>query len=228
LGCLKKVDQRRFPNAITIAKTGKLYFTDSSTKFPRSQVLYDAIESCGHGRIFSYDPESGKLELLLSGLHFPNGIQLTPEEGAFLFVETTRARIMKYHLTGAKGGQVEIFMDSCPGLPDNIKYSHQSDVYWVGLSPKLSWGDFMAPYPWLRDFIVKLIAVDTILSLVPKHGIIIAINHQGNIVKSLQDPNGNIMFLSEVVEQNGYVYIGSWKNDYIVQLNATEYLPLKK
>jgi len=61
-----------------------------------------------------------------------------------------------------------------------------------------------------------------------KYGIIIAVDHQGKIVKSLQDPSGNIELLSEVVELEGFLYIGSWKNDFIVQVDGREFLPLKK
>jgi len=57
---------------------------------------------------------------------------------------------------------------------------------------------------------------------------VIAVDRKGQIVMSLQDPQGSIAYLSEVVEQDGYLFIGSWKNDAIVQVNATQYLPLKK
>jgi len=118
------------------------------------------MESCANGRLFSYDPDSGSLSLVLTDLCFPNGIQLTPEEDAFIFAETTRTRLMKYYITGPKNGQLEEFL-RCPGYPDNIKYSPESDVYWVGLSSSrlgFSLGDFMAPYPWMREFLAKTLS----------------------------------------------------------------------
>jgi len=218
-----------FPNSIAINKEGKVYFTDSSTKFNRSVVLYELIESCANGRLFSYDPVSGELELLLKDLFFPNGIQLTPEEDALIFAESTRFRLLKYYLKGTKKGKVEVFLE-CPGLPDNIKYSHESDVYWVGLAtirPNSSLFELSTSYPRIRDLVSKLFSKEKLFSLITKYGIIIAVNHKGQIVKSLQDPHGSISNLSEVVEQDGYLYIGSWKNDAILQVDATRYLPLK-
>jgi len=218
----------RLINSIAITKNGKLYFTDSSSKWSRSQVFNELIENCGYGRLLSYDPDTGKIEKLLDSLFFPNGIQLTPSEDALIFAETTRYRISKYYLTGPKKGSTELFTET-PGFPDNIKYSHESDVYWVGLTrraPPISMLDLLYSTTWFRKYFAKIFPTSFILLYNPPSGMVVAINQEGKIVKSLFDPSGEIQFVSEVAEQNGYLFIGSWRNDYIALVDGRQYLPL--
>jgi len=39
---------------------------------------------------------------------------------------------------------------------------------------------------------------------------------------------GVVPFPSEAVEQDGYLYLGSWRRDSFVQVDATKYLPLRR
>lgn len=47
------------------------------------------------------------------------------------------------------------------------------------------------------------------------HGIIVEFDDKGKIVQSLHSPSGNISQISEVLEHNGYLYLGSWRNRFI-------------
>ena len=60
----------------------------------------------------------------------------------------------RYHLSGSKSGQAEIFADNLPGLPDNIRKCSKGG-YWVGMATcrygdNFSVYDFTANKPWLR------------------------------------------------------------------------------
>lgn len=44
----------------------------------------------------AYHPKTGDMEVLMEGLHFANGVQISPEGDHLLVVETLTARIMKY------------------------------------------------------------------------------------------------------------------------------------
>ena len=85
----------KFLNDLTIASDGTIYFTDSSWKWQRRENRYAVIEGGGQGRLMSYNPESGEKRVLLNGLYFPNGVQLSPDEDFILFCETTMARITR-------------------------------------------------------------------------------------------------------------------------------------
>lgn len=50
------------------------------------------------------------------------------------------------------------------------------------------------------------------------NGMIVEIDDKGNIVQSLQSPAGKITRISEVLEHNGYLYLGSWRNRFLGRL----------
>ena len=85
----------RFVNDLDIARDGTIYFTDSSTKWQRCQVPHIMFEGEATGRLMAYHPKTGDMEVLMEGLHFANGVQLSPEGDHVLVTETTKSRIMK-------------------------------------------------------------------------------------------------------------------------------------
>ena len=86
----------RFVNDLDIARDGTIYFTDSSTKWQRCQVPHIMFEGEATGRLVAYHPKTGDMEVLMEGLHFANGVQLSPEGDHVLVAETTMSRIMKW------------------------------------------------------------------------------------------------------------------------------------
>ena len=60
---------------------------------------------------------------------FANGIELDPSEEFLIFCESGRARLHKFWLQGEKTGESEVFVDSLPGLPDNIKLNDNGHYY---------------------------------------------------------------------------------------------------
>lgn len=67
-------------NDLVFDRAGRLYFTDQG-----QTGLHDP-----HGRVYRYDPDSGRLDLLLANAPSPNGIALDAQENV-LFVAVTRA-----------------------------------------------------------------------------------------------------------------------------------------
>lgn len=66
------------------------------------------------GRVLCYDPTTEKVEVLVTGLHFANGLAIDVTESYLLFVETFRMRIGKLYLSGDKQGTVEYVVDGKP------------------------------------------------------------------------------------------------------------------
>jgi sugar lactone lactonase YvrE len=67
------------------------------TSFARGvdETLVEFGEAQPRGRLFKYDQLNDKIELLLQGLYFPNGVTLTPNKDAVLVNEMTATRILK-------------------------------------------------------------------------------------------------------------------------------------
>lgn len=63
---------------------------------------------------------------------------------------------------------------------------------------------------------------EEIMAQASKFGIIVELDADGNIIRSLQDPNGTVFHsVSEVAEENGILYIGSFDQPYVGRLPLT-------
>lgn len=72
---------------------------------------------------------------------------------------------------------------------------------------------------WILLFVLLQLANLRIIADLPiNYGIIVEIDDKGNIVQSLQSPSGKIARISEVLEHNGYLYLGSWRNRFLGRL----------
>lgn len=85
----------RLTNDVTVLSNGSVFFTDSSSKFDRSNNRMEFLEGTGSGRLLHYNPSNGVVQIALKGLYFANGITTTPNEEHLLISETTRARIIR-------------------------------------------------------------------------------------------------------------------------------------
>jgi len=215
----------RFVNDLDIARDGTIYFTDSSAKWQRRQVAEMVLEQEGSGRLMAYHPKTGDLEVLLEGLYFANGVQLSPEGDHLLVAETTSARIIKYYIKGEHEGKSEVFAQNLPGLPDNIRLSSRGG-YWVGLAMKRTQvTDLLGKYPRARNFLVKLFSLSRLTSLFAgqKHNLILELNENGQVVRSLHDPNGStISDVSEIHDEGDALWFGSYKSNFIGKLDLKD------
>jgi gluconolactonase len=99
--------------------------------FDRGDVLYfsDPWES-PDGGFYRYFPD-GTLELLDSGLQFPNGVALTADEDAVILAETGENRLLRYAIDAAGTvGPREVWaeLDGSFG-PDGMAFDERGDLY---------------------------------------------------------------------------------------------------
>lgn len=110
-----------------------------------------------------YDAKTKKNSVLLDGLHFANGVILSDDESFVLVSETARGRVLRYYLTGSKRGSHDIFIDSLPGLPDNLNPDGQGG-FLVPLvlavdqdHPSLF--QILGPFPLARKFFSRIMGI---------------------------------------------------------------------
>ncbi len=204
-------------NDLDIAADGTIYFTDASTKFPLSVYKQDLIEHRPHGRLLSYEPASKITRLVLDGLHFGNGVAISPDQSFLLVVETGEYRVHRVWLAGAQKGKREPFIENLPAFPDNIT-SNGRDKFWLALiTPRNRLLDALMPHPFLRKALVRL---PSFLQPAPqRYGFVLGLDRDARIVNNLQDPSGNSFSqISSVLEHDGKLYFGSLGEDAIGRL----------
>ncbi len=203
-----------FTDDLDIASDGRIYFSDASSKYGHETYLYDLLEARPHGRLLRWDPATGTTETLLDDLYFANGIALSRDESFVLINETYRYRIRRYWLVGPKAGTNDIFIDRLPGFPDGVS-ANRRGTFWVAMftvrNPLM---EALHPSPWAKSNLAKLPKL-----LWPKpepYGLVLALDEQGQVVRSLHDPGGeHVAHITSVEEVDGHLYLGNLDLDWI-------------
>lgn len=203
-----------FADDLDIAPDGTVYMSDASTKFGYGADTLDLIEHGGRGRLVAYDPGTGSTKVVLDGLQFANGVTVSPDGSFVLVAETGAYRIRRLWLEGPAAGTNDVFVDNLPGFPDNINFTDRGTV-WVALpSPRLASVDALAPHPFLRKVVVRL---PQALQPAPiRHGLVVELDRDGNPVRSLHDPSGDVALVTSVMERDGRLYLGSYMEPTLV------------
>ena len=204
-----------YADELDIASDGTIYFSDASTEFERG-FPFDMLEARPHGRLLSYDPGTRSTEILAEDLYFANGVTLTPEEDSVLVVESFRYRITRFWIEGPRAGEREVFADNLVGIPDNLHLAPDG-TYWVAannIRPAII--DRMHPRPFVKEQFAKL-GQDRLraISADSRYGLVLQLDEQGEVVRSLHDPDGRLYNLSAAVEHEGDLYLGTLFGDSI-------------
>lgn len=200
-GFTDDVDNTRFDKNV--------YFTDASHKFGYGQHMIDLLEHGPNGRLLEYNVASKQTRVLLSGLHFANGVAVGPEDAYVLVNETGAYRILRYWLKGEKAGTHDVFIDNLPGFPDNITYNDRG-TFWVAIfAPRDAMLDELLPGNlYLRTVVAKLPAF-----LQPKarrHAFVLGLDHNGKVVANLQYAGDDAYApITSVREHGPFLYFGS-------------------
>jgi sugar lactone lactonase YvrE len=202
-----------FADDLAVASTGRVYLSDASTKFgvraqsDQDASVLDVIEHGGHGRLIEWDPATGRATVVRAGLNFANGVAMTPDEQAVLLCETGAYRIVRIDVAGAARGTLTPVLENLPGFPDNISPAGDGR-YWVALfAPRNALLDALSARPGLRKVIPRIPAFARPKPL--EYGHIIAIDADGTVLDDRQDPRGAYPKMTDVLETERWLYIGS-------------------
>ncbi len=138
-----------------------LYMSDVSTKFDLSQLML-TVGGSDTGRIIKYDINAKTVETIADNLLFPNGLEITDDKSAILFVEFIARQVSKHYIRGPKKGQTEVILTAIPGEPDNIRRSaSKQETYWIGVSglrtsAKPNELDYYLKKPLLRKLLCRV------------------------------------------------------------------------
>jgi sugar lactone lactonase YvrE len=189
-----------------VAADGSVYFSDSSRRFTLAHWRADLLEHSGTGRLLRLDP-AGRVEVLLSGLQFANGVALAADESFVAVAETGAYRISRLWLSGPRTGEHDILIDNLPGFPDNISTGTGGRL-WIAIptprNPLLDWTHPRAS--WIRRAIW---AMPERLQPSPQRTTwVMAVDADGQVAHDLQGRHGYHM-VTGVREHAGTLYLGS-------------------
>lgn len=216
-------DPIRFANAVAVARDGKIYLSDSSTRFVPAErggtmeaALLDVLEQSASGRVIEYDPAAKTSRIVASGLSLANGVLLS-RDGRHLYVaESGRYRVWKLPLdadrfdlstlpaAGQAVPQAQVVLDNLPGFPDNLTRGQDGRI-WLGLAGQRNDLDRAAERPFLRELVLRIPR-----ALWPKprpYGHAIAFTEDGRVIADLQDPGGSSPSTTGVTETADRLYI---------------------
>ncbi|MDQ2796971.1 MAG: SMP-30/gluconolactonase/LRE family protein [Actinomycetota bacterium] len=208
-----------FASNVVADDDGTIYFSASTRRFDLEHYLGDFLEHSGTGRLFRRDP-SGRVETLLDGLDFANGVVLAPDRSCVLVAQTGRYCVTRYWLTGPKQGSSDVLIDNLPGMPDNMALGSDGLV-WISLptarNPML---DKILPLPgvlrqlvWLLPEFAKPKPAATVW--------VLAVSFDGDVVHDLQQSGSDYAFVTSVVEHDGQVYLGGLHESALATFRLT-------
>jgi sugar lactone lactonase YvrE len=210
----------RYADGVVIAKSGKIYFTDASTRFPPSEwggtfesSILDILEQSCSGRVLVYDTITRTTTLLAKGFSFANGIALSQDEKSLFVNETGKYRIWKLSVDSQDldislpSPNAVLLLENLPGYPDNLMRGLDGKI-WAGLAkPRNSLVDKIADKPFLRKVTLRL---PRFLWPIPKaYGHVFAFTEDGKVTEDLQDPSGAYPETTGVTETPTRLYIQS-------------------
>nr|CAB3502894.1 unnamed protein product [Digitaria exilis] len=212
-----------FANGIEIDyETGAIYFTETSTRFQRREFLNIVITGDKTGRLLKYDPKTNKVEVLVEGLAFANGLAMSTDGNYLLIAETTTGKILRYWIKTSKASTLEE-VAQIPWFPDNIRMSPRGG-FWVGLHAKRGKiAEWSITYPWLKRLILKVPMryvqrASWFLNQLGRQVIALRLSDDGNIIEAIS-VHGSLQkvfrSVSEVEERNGVLWIGSVMSPFL-------------
>jgi ribose transport system permease protein len=192
----------RDPNDCDIAPDGRIFFTDSTTRYDAHDWALDSIESRPTGRLLVYDPRDGSTKTLVTGLRYANGVCMAHDGQSLFMAESWACSVHRYWFDGPKKGQLERVIGDMPGYPDNINRASDG-TYWMA---------------WLgmRKRMTRRLPQDEWLFPNINTGGVVKFDESGRIVDALGDLGGESHpMVTSMREHKGYLYIGGILNNRI-------------
>jgi sugar lactone lactonase YvrE len=189
-------------NNATVARDATVYFTDSSSRYPLWAWKRDLLEHRPSGRLLAWRP-GGAVDVVASGLYFPNGVALTPDESAVMLAETTTHRLLRVPVNG--GEPVELL--DLPAYPDNLS-AVGDGTYWIALpSPRVAIAERLLPHPALRR--VAALLPDRLQPQPLRYSLVALVDSAGTLLRTVHGPAGRYCMVTGVRQDGDHLWLGS-------------------
>jgi len=206
----------RDPNDLDVAPDGKVYFTDSTTRYDAHEWAVDSIESRPTGRLLVYDPATGKTRTLLDNYRYTNGVCMAHDGKSLFFNESWACRVHRYWLEGPKAGTAECVIRDMPGYPDNVNRASDGTYWMAWLGMRTPSFDLALRHPAFRKRMTRRLPQDEWLFPNINTGGVVKFDEDGRIIGTLGDmTGGSHPMVTSMREHMGYLFIGGILNNRI-------------
>ena len=206
----------RDPNDLDIAPDGRIYFTDSTTRYDAHDWALDSIEGRPTGRLLVYDPKTGETKTLLEHYRYANGVCMAHDGKSLFFAESWACRVHRYWLEGPKASTAECVIKDMPGYPDNINRASDGTYWMAWLGMRTPSFDLALRNPGFRKRMTRRLPSDEWLFPNINTGGVVKFDETGRIVETLGDMTGTSHpMVTSMREHKGYLYVGGILNNRI-------------
>ena len=223
-----------YADDVAIGKSGKVYFSDATDIAPdRFGGMWDAIYTSKvdlarggrrRGRVLEYNPETDEVRVLVSDIHFANGVSVDKDEKFLIVSETFQARTLKYYLEGPKKGALEPIDTFFPAYTDGVDCNQNTGLCYVALptSPGAMNLIYNIPDPFDRYMRTLIMALPrSVTPKPPRFGGVVELDpgdetKEQRVVRMLLDPKGeDVPLVTGTTVQKGKLYLGFIQEDFV-------------
>jgi len=160
----------------------------------------------------------GRVEVVLDGLHFANGVALAADESYVTVAETAARTVVRRWLTGPRAGQRDLLAKDLPGYPDNIARGSDGLIWVTIASPTVGSLEriMRGPLP-LRRLVWRLPAA--VQPKAKRCVRVMALDDAGTVVHDLSRPGTHYHMVTGVREHAGRVWLGSLEEGAVAVLD---------
>jgi sugar lactone lactonase YvrE len=205
-----------FPDAVSVAADGTIYFTEASTVylpgFPN-----DFLDGRPHGRLLRYEPATGATKLVADGLYFANGVQIAADETYALVAESFRFRLTRVWLKGARAGMTEQFGPPLINGPDNLRVDHRGRVWVAGSDLRNDATDALLTNADVRRAVAAT-PPEQLGAIRAPYAFAQVLNRRGQPIFSFHDTTGRFFSVSSILAHDRVVTFGSAADRGVAQI----------
>lgn len=196
-----------FCNNAAVARNGDIWFSDTSARFSIEKWKKEFVQDTRTGRLLVLRAD-GRLETVLDGLAFANGVALAADESFVAVAETAARTVVRVWLSGDRAGQRDLLCADLPGYPDNIARGTDG-LIWVAIaSPRDPLAERLqrVPVPVRK----AVTAIPPSLQPKPKKTVrAMAFADDGSLVHDVSGEAGGFHMVTGVREHEGRLWLGS-------------------
>ena len=206
----------RDPNDLDVGPDGRIYFTDSTTRYDAHDWAIDSIEGRPTGRLLVFDPKTGETKTLLDNYRYANGVCLAHDGKSLFFAESWACRVHRYWIEGSKAGTAECVIKDMPGYPDNINRASDGNYWMAWLGMRTPSFDLALRHPAFRKRMTRRLPQDEWLFPNINTGGVVKFDADGRIIETLGDMTGQSHpMVTSMREHKGFLYVGGILNNRV-------------